>query len=66
MLPNTVGELRNLIQGLPDAMPFEVDVKCFGGIGEIKLQVDYRQVGYDGTKSQPRKADVLVLTVEVD
>jgi hypothetical protein len=66
MLPCTVGEWKKLLANLPDTMPFELEVQCFGGIGEIKLEVEYRQVGYDGTKSQPRKADVLVLSVEVD
>lgn len=67
MLPQTVGELRNLIQGLPDSMPFTVDVNGdIGSVDSTKLEVDNRQVGWDGTKCQPRKADVLVLTVEVD
>lgn len=63
MIPTTVGEIRAAIDGLPDEMLFDLDVKAFSAIHDAKLEVAERYIGYDGTKSKPKYGKMLVLTV---
>ncbi len=65
MLPTNVGEIRKLIEGLPDEMLFDLDLNASGSINDIQLEVKDRYCGYDGTKCCPKYQKMLVLTVEV-
>ncbi len=61
MLPNTVGELREFIKGLPDEMPFNLEVDV--SVDTVKLEVEDQLSGYDGKNYVYKK--MLVLTVDV-
>lgn len=66
MIPTNVGEIRKAIEGLPDEMLFDLDVKACAALHDAKLEVAERYIGYDGTLSKPKYGKMLVLTIVLE
>ena len=67
MIPTTVGEIRKAIDGLPDDMLFDIEIKGpIQTLQDAKLEVGERYAGYDGTLSKPKYRKMLVLTLRVE
>ena len=65
MIPSTVGEIRKAIDGLPDDMLFDIEIKGLT-LEDANLEVGERYAGYDGTLSKPKYRKMLVLTLRVE